>query len=266
MMALRSMKKMIMMPLAALLAVTGVNAESWDFENGFDGWTVIDANNDGYTWTLTSQVPTKWAFYANMSLDWYLSGSNAVCSGSYINGVGALSPDDYLVSPRVTPSTGSEIIFWAAAADATYSADHFGVAVSMTTPTKGAFTMLKEWTMNASRNYEGERQGAPRRIGSWHKYTVDLSSYAGRNIYVAIRHFNCSDQYVLIVDNVSVSEGTGDNNGKTVGIDNVNPDLDLYNHCCYDMQGRRILSPRSSQPSPLKKGIYIKDGKKVVVR
>ena len=73
-----------------------------DFENGLPaGWTIIDANNDGLTWTMTSDIPTTWTYYANMTLDWYHNGSNAICSGSYINGYGAVTPDEYLVSPQV---------------------------------------------------------------------------------------------------------------------------------------------------------------------
>ena len=248
------MKMKLLLLLVLLLAATESKADSWGFENGYEGWTVIDANNDGYTWTLTSQVPSKWAFYANMNLDWYHTGSNAMVSGSYINGVGALTPDEYLISPRLTPTEGSEISFWAAATDASFSADHFGVAVSMATPTKGAFTMIKEWTMTPSRDFTGGRQGAPRRIGVWHKYSVDLSSYAGQQIYVAIRHFNCYDQYILVVDNVEFSNGSS-GGGQTVGIDDNNREP-VADHRYYVLQGRRVNQPA--------KGLYIVNGKKIV--
>lgn len=257
-MATVEMKKRLLLLLALMAAAMGVKADGWGFENGWEGWTVIDANNDGYTWTLTSEVPSKWPFYANMDLDWYHTGSNAVVSGSYINGVGSLTPDEYLVSPRITPVEGSQFSFWAAATDATYYADHFGVAVSMASAAKGAFTMLKEWTMSPSRNYEGGRREAPRRIGAWHKYTVDLSSYAGRQIYVAIRHFNCSDQYILVVDNIEVSKtGGNDDDGKTVGVNAVPVDGGTAN-TVYDMQGCRVAKPA--------KGLYIKNGRKIVVQ
>jgi hypothetical protein len=38
------------------------------------------------------------------------------------------------------------------------------------------------------------------------------------------------------------------------------------NSYCYDLQGRPVLAPLNAQPSSLKKGIYIRNGKKVVVR
>ena len=255
-MATHIMKMKLLLLFVLLLAATHSKADSWGFENGFEGWTVIDANNDGYTWTLTSEVPDKWAFYANMNLDWYHTGSNAVVSGSYINGVGALTPDEYLVSPRITPAEGSEISFWAAATDASFSADHFGVAVSMASATKGSFTMIKEWTMTPSRDFTGGRQGAPRRVGVWHKYSVDLSTYAGQQIYVAIRHFNCYDQYILVVDNIELSRDPNDDeNGNTVGIDDHSREPVADNRY-YDLQGRWVNQPA--------KGLYIVNGKKVV--
>ena len=41
---------------------------------------------------------------------------------------------------------------------------------------------------------------------SWHEYTVDLSAYSGMG-YIAIRHYNCYDQHLLYVDDVTIVEG-----------------------------------------------------------
>ena len=124
------------------------DAFSVDFEAGLPaGWTVIDGNNDGWTWCLTSAIPNTWTYYAGMALDWYHNGTNAICSGSYINGVGALTPDEYLVSPLVTIANGSQFSFWAAATDESYAADHFGVFVSDNGTSN--WTMVNEWTLTA---------------------------------------------------------------------------------------------------------------------
>ena len=251
------MKQLLL--VIALLATTGVKAQDCNFENGMEGWTVIDANNDGWTWTLTSNIPNAWPYYANMTLDWYQTGQNAICSGSYINGVGALIPNEYLISPLFTPQAGCYISFWAAASDANYPSEHFGVCATTGDPHPANFTMLQEWTMTGAREFTGGRQGAPRRIGNWHNYKVDLSSYAGRPIYVAIRHFNCYDQYVLIVDNIelrNIIPGGGDD-GKTVGIEEVdvngNGNVDGNgNDNYFDLSGRRL------QGKPTRQGLYIR--------
>ena len=177
------------------------------FESGMPaGWTVVDGNNDGWTWCLTSAIPSTWTYYASVTLDWYRTGTNAICSGSYINGVGALTPNEYLVTTQVTPSAGSTFSFWAAATDASYPSDHFGVAVSTTGTNPSDFVMINEWTLTAKNGgHNGgraSRDGNGAKIGTWYNYSVDLSSYAGQAIYIAIRHFNCNDQYIMCVDDI----------------------------------------------------------------
>ena len=183
---------------------------SVDFEGNTlpEGWTVIDGNNDGYTWCLTSAIPSTWTYYAGMSLDWYHNGTNAICSGSYINGVGAITPDEYLVSPQVAIANGSQLSFWVAAADASYAADHFGVFVSDNGTSN--WTSVQEWTLTAKKagvaGGRASRDGEGLRLGTWYNYTVDLSAYAG-NKYIAFRHFNCNDQYIMVLDDIELTSG-----------------------------------------------------------
>ena len=184
------------------------------FNEGFEGgmpagWTRIDANNDGNRWEMTTDIPTAWPYYASLTLDWYRTGTNAICSGSYINGVGAITPDDYLVTPQVTLVNGSTFSFYAAATDASYPADHFGVFVSDNGTSD--WTMVNEWTLtakggNKAGDLRASRDGNGNRLGSWHQYSVDLSAFAGQK-YIAIRHFNCNDQYIMCVDDIELSAG-----------------------------------------------------------
>ncbi|MBQ3845233.1 MAG: DUF2436 domain-containing protein [Bacteroidales bacterium] len=191
---------------------TGGNASTFTegFEGGMpEGWTVIDANNDGTTWTMTSDIPSVWPYYASLTLDWYRTGTNAICSGSYVNGVGALNPDEYLVMGQQNIANGSTLSFWAAATDASYPADHFGVAVS---DDASNWTMVQEWTLTGKKGANGgseSRDGNGAKLGSWYNYTVDLSAYAGQK-YIAIRHFNCYDQYIMCVDDIELAAASKD--------------------------------------------------------
>ena len=188
---------------------TGNTTFTQDFESGLGEWTVVDANNDGYTWCLTSAIPSTWTYYASLTLDWYHNGTNAICSGSYINGVGALNPDEYLISPAVSFVNGSELGFWVAATDASYAADHFGVFVSTTGTAPSDFTSVQEWTLTAKRDGmaggSASRDGEGLRLGTWYHYTVDLSQFAGNNGYIAFRHFNCYDMYIMCLDDVELT-------------------------------------------------------------
>jgi hypothetical protein len=40
---------------------------------------------------------------------------------------------------------------------------------------------------------------------NWYQYTVDLSDYFGQTGYVAIRHFNCTDIFILNVDDIRIA-------------------------------------------------------------
>ncbi|KWW27667.1 MAG: hemagglutinin protein HagA, partial [bacterium P3] len=213
---------------------------SVDFEAGLPaGWNVVDGNNDGWTWCLTSAIPTTWTYYASLSLDWYHNGTNAICSGSYINGVGALNPDEYLVTPQVTLGAGSTFSFWAAATDASYAADHFGVFVSddMTN-----WTSVQEWTLTAknaakSGDLRASRDGNGNRLGNWYNYSVDLSAYAGQK-YIAIRHFNCYDQYIMCVDDIELTDGAKDGDRH----------LEYFKVMCTSIDGEPIFNADTEHP------------------
>ena len=168
---------------------TGTDGYAFDFENDYvEGrlvnWTTIDADGDTYNWTLS---PTGEGYGHN--------GSNGVVmSYSYSNYSGALNPNNYLVSPQLAITANNHYVtFYAAALDETYPADHFGLAVSTTGTNAADFNMLQEWTMTAKQ-------------GGWHEYTVDLNSYVGQEIYIAIRHFNSQDNFCLCVDDIFVGQ------------------------------------------------------------
>ena len=183
------------------------------FSENFDagmpaGWTTVDADGDGYTW-VSSMTPGN---YHNAGVDLTGTGHNAsahyVISGSYANGPGlVLYPDNYLVSPQVTLAAGSTFSFWACAQDASYAAEHFGVAVSDNGTSD--WTMVDEWTLTAKGGgvvTSYGRGGNTRVQGNWYQKTVDLSAYAGQK-YIAIRHFNCHDEFILNVDDIELTNG-----------------------------------------------------------
>ena len=181
---------------------------SFNFDdNTMMGWTSIDGDGDGNGW-VSSANP---GIYHNSGVSLAGTGHNAsqayVISGSYANQTGqALTPNNFLVSPAKGQYT--QIKFYACAQDASYAAEHFGVAVSTAGNTSAAdFTTVQEWTLTAKGEgamSEG-RNGQTRTQGAWYEKTVDLSAYAGQEIWVAIRHFNCTDQFILNVDDIELT-------------------------------------------------------------
>ena len=181
----------------------------FDFDdNSMQGWTNIDADGDGNVWVSSSNP----GIYHNSGVSLSGTGHNGseayVISGSYANQTGqALYPDNYLVSPQM--ALGGSITFYACAQDASYAAEHFGVAVSTSGNINASdFTTIQEWTMTAKNigAITAFTRSGNRTQGAWYQYTVDLSSYAGQTGYVAIRHFDCYDQFILNIDDITINE------------------------------------------------------------
>ncbi len=181
----------------------GPNEVVYDFEDGTSqGWTVLQGPD--------SDSPNNWMHCTAYTMFDFATGhghnSNGfMLSESYIynspnSGIG-VNPDNYLVSPRVP--LGGSITFWATNVDDGFGEEHFAVAVSTDSNTDASdFTVVEEWTLLA------EKTGVTRNIndGVWHEYTADLSSFSGMG-YVAIRHFNCFEQWILCVDDITIVEG-----------------------------------------------------------
>ena len=146
------------------------NITTWNFDDGLGSWTTVDADGDGNNWyhnTTTSQTHNE--------------SAGAVTSASYSGG--ALTPDNWLISPQV--ELGGTFSMWACPQDAAWPQEHFGIFVSTTDANPSSFTKLNEWTCQA---------------GVWKQYSVDLRLYAGQTGYIAVRHFDCTDKFRLNVD------------------------------------------------------------------
>ena len=172
---------------------------SFTFESTWEGWTEIDADGDGNSWQR---------FYSNEGNIGHNNSAYLMGSESYINDVGPLTPDNYLVSPqKYTVSNGAKISFYVCAQDAGYPAEHYGVAISTASnPTANSFVTIWEETLS-TKVKSGDKVRGNREQGNWYLKTVDLSAYAGQSIWIAIRHFNCTDQFVLNVDDITIVTG-----------------------------------------------------------
>ncbi len=151
-----------------------------DFEHGLGGFIAVDSDNDGFNWTHHENGPT----------DKYevKSGISSVYSESYDNvAISALHPDNWLITPLA--KLDGEFSFWACGQDKKYPAETFGIFV-----TTGEATDVLNY-VPVSPNYTTTHDMT--------KYTVDLSAYAGQTGYIAIRHYNSTDQFCLVVDDVT---------------------------------------------------------------
>ena len=167
--------------LAVAMLAFSANAQitvfSEDFEAGVipAGWTLIDSDGDGQNWEIFNQSHAT-------EYDGYSMASFAQNT----------TPDDWLVTPAITLGSSSTLTFWRLKGGYMTVNDHYGVYVSTTSATDlSSFTLLLEETPPAGI--------------AWEQKTVDLSAYSNTTVYIAFRHYNCANQYAIILDEVTVT-------------------------------------------------------------
>ena len=142
-------------------------------------WNTIDKDGDGYDWN----------FY-----------NGAMTSDSYVSGVGAIHPENYLLAPKVTlPSRidNVSLTFEIASGARSDYEEQYRVVVSevpITSDNCRDAQIVRDWTelteLYKSKNYILE--------------TIDLSQFKGKTIYVAFVHGNCTDKYYINLRNIKL--------------------------------------------------------------
>ena len=215
-----------------------------NFDNGMPAcWSVLDVDGDGYTWEPSTE-PYSYYDGVDLSGTGYNDSYGFILSGSYSNALGtALTPDNWLITPAlVIPSSGATLSFYVAAQDSSYANEHYGVYVSTTGTNPSNFTLLYEEDLDAD--------GGPRATGAWKQKIVNLP-YGNQNIYLAIRHFNCEDMFLIDIDDFSVTPGVGvENHGLSTKIYpnpantvlNINANSNISRVEVFNMMGQMVGS------------------------
>ncbi|GEM_PF-1108940 len=140
------------------------------------GWILYDYDGDGNNWAYT--------YNSNTTTD------ACLYSASYINGTGALTPDNWAISPEVT--LGGTLKFKAR----TNGYDEtLGVYVIQGEITNPLVQVGSDLALNSSST-------------TYSEYTYDLSAFEGHG-YVVIRHYNCTDGFYVFVDDIQVLVPSG---------------------------------------------------------
>ena len=151
------------------------------FTDPFDrGWSEIDRDGDGYSWEYFDNPP-------------------CITSDSYRSSR-ALFPENYLVSPLIDiPSDAQNVTLdfqVAAGATSDYN-EQYRIILSeeeITFDNCRNATVVQDWTELTEAN-------------SAKKFTdvsIDLTAYKGKSVYIGIVHGNCTDQYYILIRNLSV--------------------------------------------------------------
>ena len=183
------MKKNLFFLLLLCFMTLGSYAQQYLLQEGFEGtelptgWTLIDNDGDGQNWyVLNNSQSSSGGFVVH-------SGQGHITSASY-NG-GALTPDNWLITPAVTLNSASVLSFWVAGQDQAWAAEHFSVYLSTTGTTVSDFTTTLLYDQVAT--------------GTMTQYTCYLTQYTGETVYIAFRHHNISDMFRLNLDDVEIT-------------------------------------------------------------
>ena len=147
----------------------------WDFPvtNGTsvatEGWSSIDNDEDGYDWGLMATDDT------GTDACWY--------SQSFINDVGALTPDNWLVSPEVQLGGSLKFKAWRSQ----YEGEVLGVFV---------YQDGNEYLIQAGQDI--------RPTATETEYEFDLSDFEGTG-FIVIAHYNCTDGFYVFVDDIELT-------------------------------------------------------------
>jgi hypothetical protein len=149
------------------------------FESGtLNGWTAI-RGNEGVSQTDWHVINSETLFDDPIPAH---SGTNVAMSRSwYSDYYDAPNVDNWLISPQVT--LNGQLSYWARG-NALYP-EHYEVYVSTTTSDTTAFTLLYTPSIVTD---------------NWVEHTVDLSTYAGQQGYIAFRHTDNDKDYLFIDD------------------------------------------------------------------
>lgn len=203
---------------------TGSVVTTYDFEDGFQDWTTLDADKDTHTWFWSNATEDDYAVLDAHGMNYldHLSEAGAGCllNSSYCGKHGnALTPNDYVISPVIKATDNVTVTFKVASmGGGSYYKEHYGLAISKTNNTlETAFETIYENTLENAR--------------TWNEVSVSLDDYLDGytgNIYIAIRHFNCTDLQALCLNDVKVTcVSTGKSYTSTFSA-TVNPSLNIF--------------------------------------
>ena len=183
---------------------------SYDFNNSsLEGWNTIDADNDGKTFQLS--VASMW------SGDFGVGGSKCVESTAIKDG----NHNNYIVTSQKYGITETSTLTFSVRSYDSSNEHKYDVVVSTTNNTSGAsfVTIYTETIDNINHSQK----------------TIDLSEYAGQNVYIGFRHYelanvnNENDNLRrFFIDNIVLTDGSAKSRETANQIDGV-----LYNTGTY---------------------------------
>lgn len=142
-------------------------------------WENMDRDEDGAIWSHISDE------------DFAYNSLRAIGSSSFIDNEGSLDPDNLVRLPKLHIEENTTLSYFVKAKDAAYL-DNYAVLVydaqEDSLIDEGEFIVFEESVPSAE----------------YTQRLIDLSAYAGQEVYIAFRHYNDEGNYWIYLDNIYV--------------------------------------------------------------
>jgi hypothetical protein len=152
-----------------------------------EGWQAVDNDGDGYNWYASFRVSDGDSIFS-------------LRSQSYTGSVGALTPDNWLITPEINLTSYDEnanvtfrFTVGVTANTLVYRKEHYGIFIAVGNDNIDSFILLSEETFT---------EETPRMVPL--EREVDISGYAGQIVFLAIRHYNVTDMDRIFVEEVEL--------------------------------------------------------------
>lgn len=227
----------LLMTGMATSAQTVLFNEDFETEAGRNSWINTDRDGDGEKWEFDNSTVDAFTGYYATSWSWFFE---------------AFTPDNILTSPVIAlpDNSGKQLSlkFDVGAFDDAVFQEHYAVyVIPANSSFTGTETAVFEETLDAGYLEEAKH------------VTLDLSEFAGQDVQVVFRHYDCTDLLVLIIDNIQVLEtealAVSDFNKADLQV-YPNPSSDfirikgvnnIQKIRLYDISGKMVLETQSSE-------------------
>ncbi|WP_296313570.1 T9SS type A sorting domain-containing protein [Winogradskyella sp. UBA3174] len=186
-------KKITFLAAFSFIAMQFTTAQTFfsdDFSDlDISDWTTYDVDNDSYTWGAGD--------FATGGAVEILEFDAVLASRSWIQGgIGALSPDNYVVSQAIDLTTAGAGLQLEYAYGTTQGAPYHLEEYSIYVTTLNNLTDIQTATAihNEILSIAGSRQ----------TNVIDLSAFAGQIVYLTFRHHNTFDMNMMLIDDVLI--------------------------------------------------------------
>ena len=157
------------------------------FESGLGGWTTVDGDSDGENWFSSTGSDEDIIPHG---------GSSYASSWSYDHVYyDSWNPDNYLISPAITVTTGLNLSYYVIRGCHSGYPDQYSLYVS-TSATPSDINALTPLVTESPTETQ------------WTKKTFSLEDYAGQTVYIVFRHHNSYDMCSIGIDDVTIGEAS----------------------------------------------------------